>query len=292
MLRWRLISAAVILTVLLALVWLDFRLVVFKTPGAWLLPVLLVVSVLATEELLSLLRAKGLRPIGWIVYAGNIAIPLTASWPVVVFHFGFKPTIGTQTVPIVMALFVVLVLVGEMARYRQPGAAVVNAALSVFALAYIGLLISFWGMLRLHGNNERGMAALFSMLLIVKVADVGAFTFGKMLGRQKMTPVLSPGKTWEGSVGGIVTACVASWVFFRFGVPLKAPLASVLAYGVLLAVAGVIGDLVESMIKRDVGRKDSSTWLRGLGGVLDIIDAPLVAGPVAWVCWTSGMMGP
>ena len=58
------------------------------------------------------------------------------------------------------------------------------------------------------------------------------------------------------------------------------------------ALAGMTGDLAESLLKRDMERKDSSTWLRGLGGVLDIIDAPLVAGPVAWLCWTLGLIGP
>jgi phosphatidate cytidylyltransferase len=65
-----------------------------------------------------------------------------------------------------------------------------------------------------------------------------------------------------------------------------------MAYGVLVALAGMIGDLAESLLKRDMQRKDSSTWLRGLGGVLDIIDAPLVAGVVAWLCWTAGLVGP
>ena len=60
----------------------------------------------------------------------------------------------------------------------------------------------------------------------------------------------------------------------------------------LLALAGIVGDLAESLMKRDMERKDSSTWLRGLGGVLDIIDAPLMAGPVAWVCWRLGLLGP
>src|SRR5262249_23121064 len=113
------------------------------------------------------------------------------------------------------------------------------------------------------------------------------------------TPVLSPGKTWEGAVGGIATACVTSWVFFRFATPAIAGSVSAapstptaLIYGAALALAGMIGDLAESLLKRDMERKDSSTWLRGLGGVLDIIDAPLVAGPVAWMFWQLGLMGP
>jgi phosphatidate cytidylyltransferase len=142
------------------------------------------------------------------------------------------------------------------------------------------------------------MVALFSMLLIVKMADTGAFACGKSFGRNKMMPVLSPGKTWEGAVGGVVVACVTSWAFFRFAAPLIAggswvqpPVAAVVGYGAALAVAGMIGDLAESLLKRDMQRKDSSTWLPGLGGVLDIIDAPLIAGPVAWLWWEMGLLG-
>jgi phosphatidate cytidylyltransferase len=300
-LRWRLISAAVILAVLLALIWLDARLVGFGTPGAWLLPVMIAVSLLATEELSSFVRAQGHRPLAWTAYAGNFLIPLTAAWPVLMNLAGHPAWFRLnwhESVLFSVAISAILVLVGEMARFQRPGTAVVNAALSVFALIYIGLLMSFWAMLRLHGGNGQGVIALVSMLLIVKMADTGAFAFGKMLGRHKMTPILSPGKTWEGTLGGIVTACAVSWLFFHFGAPridsyayVEPPLVAVLAYGVALALAGIAGDLAESMLKRDVGQKDSSTWLRGLGGVLDIIDAPLVAGPVAWLFWKSGWLG-
>lgn len=304
MLRLRLISAAIILAVLFALLWLDYRQVIFHTPGAWLLPLLLVVAVLATEEVLDLLRAKNHQPLRWVADLANVAIPLAAALPIVVQLLGSTfPAVRPFDVcgpPLAAtAIAVVLVFVGEMARFKQPGAATVNAALTIFTIVYIGLLISFWALLRLHRGNAWGMAALLSMLLIVKMADTGAFAFGKCFGRHKLTPALSPGKTWEGTVGGIVTACITSWVFFHWAGPaivgrgyVEPPLWAALLYGTLLALAGMTGDLAESLLKRDMERKDSSTWLRGLGGVLDIIDAPLVAGPVAWLCWVLGLIGP
>jgi phosphatidate cytidylyltransferase len=303
-LRWRLISAAVILAVLFSLGWLDYRLAVFKVPGAWLWPVLLVVSVLATEEVLSLLRAKNHRPIAWIAYVGNVAIPLAACLPLLYElggrKFPLENPLGQFGWPLVaFALAALLTLVGEMGRFTGPGTAIVNAGLGIFTQTYIGVLISFWPLLRLFGNNGSGMAALFSTLLIVKMSDVGAFTFGKNLGRTKMTPVLSPGKTWEGTLGGLAVAALTSWAFFHYIGPSivgsgyqEPPVVSVVIYGILLAVAGMLGDLAESMLKRDMERKDSSTWLPGLGGVLDIIDAVLFAGPVAWLCWVVGLVGP
>jgi phosphatidate cytidylyltransferase len=303
-LRWRLISAAVILALLLTAMWLDYELIFFKTPGAWLLPVFLTVSFLGTEEVLSLLRAKNHRPIEWIVYAGSLLVPLTAALPVIfqLAKYSAPPNgaIGPSGWPLItVAMLAGLVFVGEMARYTRPGTSIVDAALSIFTIVYVGLLISFWALLRLHDSPDWGMAALFSLLLITKMADTGAFIVGKRFGRHKLTPVLSPGKTWEGAIGGIVTACLTSWAFFHWGAPaivgstyVEPPVVATLVYGLLLALVGVVGDLAESLLKRDMERKDSSTWLRGLGGVLDIIDAPLMAGPVAWLCWTLGLVGP
>ncbi|HZN34356.1 MAG TPA: CDP-archaeol synthase, partial [Pirellulaceae bacterium] len=273
MLRWRLISAAVILAVLLTFVWLDYRQAWGAPSGAFLLPVLLVVLALATGEVLDLLAAKGHRPKAAIVYLGNVAIPLAAALPVLFGLFGRKlPAaafpLGEFGWPLVaLAVATIAVLVGEMARFERPGTSIVSAALGLFTLVYVGLLGSFLALLRLFHDNDWGLAALFSVLLIVKMADVGAFAVGKNLGRTKLTPLLSPGKTWEGAIGGIATACLISWAFFHFAAPrivttgyVEPPLAASLAYGLILALAGMIGDLAESLLKRDMQRKDSSSW--------------------------------
>ncbi len=304
MLRWRLISAAVILAVLLAIVWLDFRQVGGLPVGTYLLPVLCLVHVLATFEVLELLAAKDHRPLAAVVVAGNVAMPVAAAMPVLLALAGRKlpadGPLGDFGWPlVVLAVFAAAVLVGEMARFERPGQAIVNAALSIFTLVYIGLLGSFLALLRLFHDNAWGLTAIVSMLLIVKMADVGAYAVGKILGRTKLTPILSPGKTWEGAIGSVAIACLVSWAFFRYAAPQlvgssyvePSPAASI-AYGLVLSLAGMIGDLAESLLKRDMQRKDSSSWLPGLGGVLDIIDAVLVAAPVAWLCWALGLVGP
>jgi phosphatidate cytidylyltransferase len=292
------------LSVLLTLVWLDWRLAVFQTPGAWMLPVMLIVAALGTSEVLGLLRSKQHRPLRWIVYLGNLVIPLAGALPVVfqLSHCTFPTNnpLGEFGWPLVaLALSAAAVLIGELARFDRPGGAIVDAALAIFTLVYIGLFVSFWALLRLHHDNGWGMLALLSLLVIVKTADTGAFAFGKNFGRHKMTPALSPGKTWEGSLGGLATAGVASWAMFHFAGPelvgsgyIEPPLWAALSYGLLLGLAGMIGDLAESLLKRDMERKDSSSWLPGLGGVLDIIDSVLIAGPVAWLFWVFGLVGP
>jgi phosphatidate cytidylyltransferase len=314
MLRWRLISAAVILALLLSLVALDARRAVFGAAGAWLLPVMLAVSVLGTEEALSLFRAKDYRPAAWPIYLGSLLIPLAAALPLLFElagrSFPADNPLGRFGWPLVaLALSSVAVLVAEMRRYERPGPTTIHVALGIFTLVYVGLLFSFVALLRLYtpasailssqSAGDWGLVALISTLVVVKTADVGAYATGRTLGRHKMTPLLSPGKTWEGAAGGLATACLASWAFFHFAGPamigvgyVEPPLWAALVYGLALGVAGMIGDLAESLLKRDMQRKDSSSWLPGLGGVLDIIDAVLIAAPVSYLFWVFGVVGP
>lgn len=283
------------------LVWLDAQQT--SVYGVWLLPVLIVVSLLASEEVLSLLAAKGYRPVAWPVYFGTVLIQLAASAPLLFAlagrDFPDENPLGRGGWPMAALAVAAIAMIGaEMGRYRQPGPAVVQSALGIFTLVYVGLLFSFLALLRLHKSNEWGLVALVSVLAITKMADTGAYFFGRTLGRHKMTPLLSPGKTWEGAAGGVLAACLTSWACFHWLGPwlvgskyIEPPLAGSIAYGLILAAAGMHGDLAESLLKRDMQRKDSSTWLPGLGGVLDIIDSVLVAAPCAYLCWVLGLVG-
>lgn len=314
MLRLRLLSAAIILAVLFALIWLDYERTYVGVEGVWLLPIFVLVTVLATEEVLSLLAAKGWRPVAWPIYAGNVLLSLAACGPIWIkllekpmeldttrgLAHELSQPLGQLGLPLlVLALWSAVVFAAEMQAYRQPGRASLQLALGIFSLLYIGVLYGFLAALRLFHSHAWGLLALLSFLTVVKMADTGAYFTGRLLGRHKMTPILSPKKTVEGAVGGIVSACAASWAIFHFAGPflvgssfVMPPIIGWLIYGLVIALAGMIGDLAESLVKRDMERKDSSTWLPGLGGVLDIIDAVLVAGPFAYVCWLLGVVGP
>lgn len=308
MLRWRLFSAGIILAVLLSLLWLDARQAVFGVAGVWLMPVLIVLVVMATEEMLSLYRAKELRPVAWVTYAGSVAVALSACLPMFYAFAGRSFShhqLGRVGWPFcVFGLAIVAAFAAEMQRFTKPGQSVVNVALSVLAIAYTGLLGSFLAALRLIDMGPRGLAAIVSMILVVKLTDTGAYFTGRTLSRfmktHKMTPILSPGKTWEGIVGGFVFAILGSCAFFTViqpwimgekGDPIP-PVWTWIVYGVVLAISGTLGDLSESLIKRDMERKDSSTWLPGLGGVLDVLDSILMSAPPAYLCWATGMFGP
>jgi phosphatidate cytidylyltransferase len=309
LLRWRFISAAVILAILLALLWLDYQV---GPPGAWLTPLLLAMALAAAQELLDMTSGRGLRPVGWTVYAGVTMVVLAATLPSLLSRGnGDAPSLETAIdahfgllgLPFAaLAVGIALVMLGEVVRYQQPGEVLASVAFSIFVLVYVAVPLSFLAALRFLGDGQLGdgqlghgqlgMAALLCMLLVVKLSDTGQYAWGRMLGRNKLAPRLSPGKTIEGAVGGLLTACPVAWLSLTFLVPLLAPRAKLeiawweaILFGLLVALAGMLGDLGLSLVKRDTGRKDSSRWLPGLGGVLDVLDSVLLAAPAAYFWW-------
>jgi len=299
MLRWRLFLGTVLIAAVIALCWLDHRATV---PGQWLVPLVVVVAVLATREVLDLAALGQMRPLRWTVYCGNI-LQVSASWLVMFERYWrkgwpldweFAAYAWEVVVLLALGVGVLLVLLGEMWRYRRPGGNTANLAAGVFALIYVGLLLSFAVQLRFFW----GIAAMASWIIVVKMGDIGAYTVGRLIGRHKMAPLISPGKTIEGAGGALLFSCFAAWATFRWLVPLVAsesiepgPWWGWLVFGLLVGAAGMVGDLAESLLKRDAGVKDSSTWLPGFGGVLDILDSLLLSAPVAWFCWAAGLVG-
>ncbi|MBC8869289.1 MAG: phosphatidate cytidylyltransferase [Planctomycetes bacterium] len=303
MLRWRLLVAAAIIVPLVGLLLADFHFN-FGVPGIWLCPLALLLTVMASAEVLDLLRSKDLRPMAWSIYAGALLVVVAGFVPQLWLFTGSEyPAdwpLGRLEWPLLgMATGVVLAFVGEMARYEKPGGVIVNVALSVFTIAYAGLLLVFLIALRTYHSNEWGMVALISTVFVTKMTDTGAYTFGRLFGRHKMSPILSPKKTIEGGIGGIVTACLCSFAFFYWLAPVIVGPDAVrtqwwgcIVYGVVVGIAGMIGDLSESLLKRDMERKDSSSWMPGLGGVLDVLDSLLFAAPAAYLCFAAGIVGP
>lgn len=287
MLRWRLLLGTVIIAALIGLLWWDSR----ATPvGVGLLALALLLTGLASAEILDLSAAAGLRPLGRVVYGGNLLV-VTTAW----LGPRLVPAMpGSSWVMLALGLGLLAAFLGEMRRYVAPGGATANLAAECLALVYLGLLPATIVLLRMGW----GVGALASMVIVVKMGDTGAYTIGRLFGRHKMAPVLSPGKTIEGAVGALLFGCLGSWIAFAWLVPATTPDAVAagpawgwLVYGLLVAAAGLLGDLAESLLKRDVGRKDSSRWMPGFGGILDIVDSLLLAAPVAYACWAFGWVG-
>ena len=134
------------------------------------------------------------------------------------------------------------------------------------------------------------MLPLASLVAVVKGGDIMAYIVGVLVGRSKMAPLLSPGKTWEGTIASLVSSTLVASLLLDLIAPEAAglPYGGWLLYGPLVGLAGIVGDLGESLVKRGLQAKDSGGLLGGLGGVLDLIDCMLVAAPVAWLLWALG----
>lgn len=185
----------------------------------------------------------------------------------------------TLTATLFAAFFV------EMAAYREPGrGAVERAAFAVLFAAYLGLpgvCLAQLGRLPDYGTLALGLA-----FFAPKAGDIAAYFTGHAIGRHKMAPILSPKKTWEGAAGGFLGSVGATLLLTQVFAPTRLGWTGAAALGAALAVAGQLGDLVESMIKRDCQAKDASASVPGFGGILDVVDSILLAAPVAY-WWLS-----
>jgi phosphatidate cytidylyltransferase len=148
---------------------------------------------------------------------------------------------------------------------------------TVGAAGFVALVPCWVLLVRLHGEPWLGPVLALTALAIVWAADIGAYTFGRAFGRIKLAPAVSPGKTWEGVTGGLISAAVAAWVA---AILIGLPAGALLALGIVTALASVVGDLAVSVFKRNVGLKDTGTLLPGHGGVMDRIDSLTAAIPV------------
>ncbi len=158
--------------------------------------------------------------------------------------------------------------------------------MTLWAVGYLGFVFNFYTKILWMWPVGDGRWVLLYMILIVKVTDIGAFFTGCNLGRHKLCPRISPAKTWEGCVGGVLAGCATSLVFWvtlsgDIG-PVTLTVADALILGMVLPVMGILGDLIESMLKRAIAVKDSGGWVKGMGGILDILDSLIFAAPVLY----------
>lgn len=228
---------------------------------------------LGTVEVSRALALKEMRAETWPVCVGTAVSLLGVYW------VSAHPEVGIAPMTFTAATLGGTVLAAFVARlFRgRPEGFLGDVAASAFIIAYIPLIGMFVSLLM---APENGAARITTIIACVIASDTGAFATGVLLGRHKMAPRISPSKTWEGFAGGLfwtsaVAVACCHWLLgidWWVGIPM----------GMVLSVAATVGDLVESLIKRDAGIKDMSNLLPAHGGVMDRLDSMLMAFPVGW----------
>ncbi len=264
----------------------------------------------ASLELVNLLGSTGAKPSGTTVLGGVLAVVIANWLPHILGRWSLGTAAGRSIVAgsldpmapvtalawpflsfiaVVMAAFVIRSL-----QFQAPGSTMAALGGTILAVAYVGLLGSFIIQQRWFEGRFHGVMPIVYLIATAKGADTGAYTAGRIFGRHKLWPQLSPNKTTEGAVGGLIaglgaTLIVASIARFALQIPTLS-WTSAVVYGLAVGLTAQLGDLMESMIKRDCARKDASAAVPGFGGVLDVLDSLLFAAPVAFGLWLG--MGP
>ena len=264
----RILTAAVLIPLVILLV--------FLAPDWAVTLAVALVAMLAAWEFLGIARATGPQP-PRIATLAAIAILFAVSifWPDKLFPVALGG--------LCLALLVYCTFAGPVARVLH------DSTTSVFCLIYTGYTLLALPMLRME---EDGKPLVLFLLCVVWAGDIAALVVGRSLGKRKLAPTISPNKTWEGTAASVAGSLLVAWGLFALaGVLIKrdilvlaypGPLTHWLLLALLVNIAAQVGDLAESALKRSVGVKDSGTLLPGHGGVLDRIDALLLAAPVLW----------
>ena len=231
--------------------------------------VVAVAGVLALYEFLVLGQKKGYRIPVYLCLAISLVIMA-----------GF--VLEELSVEIGMFITLLVIPASYVFSKRDVEDSLPSSAIAVLATMYVGMLAGC--LIRLRNDFTVGPKLVYFLLLVVWLGDTGAYYVGKNFGKHKLSPVISPKKTVEGLAGGIamsiLTAVVIHFTFFS-----EFPLVHAILMGAILSIAGVIGDLAESMWKRSAAVKDSGTIIPGHGGFLDRLDSILYTAPILYIYW-------
>jgi phosphatidate cytidylyltransferase len=275
------------------LCWADAGGLLAAPPAWWLAPVAVVLAFGAAAEAVGMAARRGLAVGGLFVPVVTAAVPLVAvAATQTPADTGSGPAAVIGWAAVALMAGVVLAVVIEVARYRPGSGSLARVALAATVLGAVGLPVAFMVGLRLLGDagGAAALVPLVSMVAVVKCGDIAAYVVGSLVGRHKLAPVVSPGKTWEGAAASLAASLGVAWLILEQSdwSGGRQPWGGWAVYGLAVGVAGMLGDLSESLVKRELAAKDSGRSLGGLGGFLDLIDATLAAAPVAWLLWTLG----
>jgi phosphatidate cytidylyltransferase len=267
----RVAFAAVAIPVAIGVMWFG---------GVWLALLLALIAGVAAWELYRIAEAGGARPFVWAGSLASAAVPLLV----------WAAYAGRARVPISAATLAVLALLAASIWLRGvEGRPLAATAITILGVLYTGVMLSFGYALRYYPyavGDRGGLAVVLLPLLLTWASDTGAYFVGRALGKRKLIPSVSPGKTVAGAVGALVVTVLVSVLYTRYALRPAAQLALSLGgavlFGLVISVVAQVGDLFESLIKREAGVKDSSHIIPGHGGVLDRFDSLFFVLPVAY----------
>lgn len=253
----RVLSAALLLPLVLGVVWF--------LPPVGTLVLAVIAAALAFVEFARIAAALGADVPRAL---GGVAVVVACA------------AVGFRLLSIEIILLVSLVLMGALlVATRQPGpSSLASIAAAVFAIVYIGLPLGSLAAIR----DEAGREAVILLMIAIVVSDSAQYYTGRAFGRSPLAPAISPKKTREGAIGGLIFGAAAVLAGGRFVFP-QAPPVALIVCALTVPVFGIVGDLFESLLKRSAGIKDSSALIPGHGGILDRIDSWLFAGPVYYL---------
>jgi phosphatidate cytidylyltransferase len=273
----------------------------FRLPIIAILPLLLLVAALAQSEFYRLLDTLGIPAFRVVGTAAGAAL-LTVTFLALTLPDSFSLpraadlAADMEIATLFLVVFAICLRQFPQKHNRQPLATI---SCTIFGVLYVPFLFNYITKILFHWEHPNGWLGPLSvtgrslalyLIVVVKMTDIGAYAVGRLAGRHKMIPRVSPGKTWEGLLGGLAAGTAASLAYFLLfrtspagglGI-LRFAWSDALILGLILSGVGVLGDLVESLMKRAGGAKDSGTVVPGMGGMLDLIDSLLLTAPCCY----------
>ncbi len=276
----RTLSSVVLWSVVLCAVFAKNKI---AADGAFLL-IMLVLAAAGLIEFYGMVARRGLSCFrGWGVFGGVLLIGSTFFYLSGVLGVRSAPAKANDWETCILILFVLGLCLKQFVS-KTNTAGILAISTTLFGLMYVPWLLNFIQKINFFPGID-GRMYVFYFIVVTKFSDIGAYLVGSMIGKHKMIPRISPGKTWEGFGGAILLSTLASIAFSLFAKEKLSHMTLIHAMilGLILSAGAVIGDLIESLFKREVGMKDSGSLFPGIGGILDLLDSLLFNAPLMYL---------